>query len=171
MPTRFARTVLFFSSFFPLFAILAILSYKHGIFWSIGFLSIGLISLLTLKVYLQYMTRKVNPEIVEIQTFQHCGEEMLNYMLTYVFPFMVDFTQSMALLISFGIFFFVLAYLFVSNNMIHINPMLNFFGYHLYEITTPDGETHCLVSKTRPRRNLKMKVVQIGEQIYLEKNK
>jgi len=169
MPNRFCRTLLFLSSFFPLFLISAILARKHNLFWAVVFIFIGLVSLIALKVYLDFATKKVNPETLRVQSFQRCGEEMLNYILTYIFPFMVDFTQSADQLLCFAIFFVVLGYLFVHNNMIHINPMLNFWGYQLYEITLPNGDTHSLLAKSKLRRDMTIEVVLIGEQIYLEK--
>ena len=45
-----------------------------------------------------------------------------------------------------------LAILYVHSNMIHINPMLNLFGYHLYEITLVEGETYALLTGRRISR-------------------
>ena len=53
--------------------------------------------------------------------------------------------------------------------MIHINPMLNIFGYRIYEVKLADGAVHALITKRRVLRGVDIKVIEIDEDIYMEK--
>jgi hypothetical protein len=59
--------------------------------------------------------------------------------------------------------------LYINSNMIHINPMLNLFGYHLYEVTLEDGDVHSLVTRRRVRYKETLTVIRLGDEILFEK--
>jgi hypothetical protein len=75
--------------------------------------------------------------------------------------------QGVALLI----FVIVLGIVYVNSNLIHINPMLNLFGYDVYEITFEHSETssHSLITRRRITRNETLHTIDIGETSTAEK--
>lgn len=53
--------------------------------------------------------------------------------------------------------------------MIHINPMLNLEGYHLYEVTLGDGAIHSLITRRKIKKGERLSVIKLGADILLEK--
>ena len=74
--------------------------------------------------------------------------------------------QGAALLI----FIAVLGIVYVNSNMIHVNPMLNLMGYHLYEITVEKSEVpHALITHHRVALGETIHLIDIGDGMFLEK--
>jgi len=169
MPSVPFKILLFLSSYFPLFAILTLLSFSKNRTAAYIFAAIGLISWIAMELYLWYVRNRINPESIRISSCKRCDSEILSYIVTYLIPFMVDFSKPPIELAALGIFFVMIGFLYVNSNMIHINPMLSFRGFHLFEITLSDGSVHSLLSKNKVRSNTDVKVVIIGEEVYIER--
>jgi len=91
------------------------------------------------------------------------------YIVTYIIPFLVIPFHGWKEGIALTIFFVVLGILYVNSNMIHINPMLNLCGYHLYEITDEDGGVHSLLARRSIRHRETINAAKLGDEILLEK--
>ena len=165
MPARF---LLFLSSYFPLAAIFFILFIGKQQWVAISILSIGLLGLVGMASYLRAV-QKLGPIQVKVKEIQRRDAEAMSYIVSYLIPFLAvpfnGWEQGFAL----SIFFVVLGILYVNSNMIHINPMLNLAGYHLYEITLEDDAVHSLITFRRIVRGEKLSVVKVGDDILLEK--
>ena len=96
--------------------------------------------------------------------------EAMSYIVTYIIPFLAlpadDRDKGAALVV----FFVTLAVIYVNSQMIHINPMLNLAGFHLYEVATEDGSDSYIISRRRIRRGATVKVVSLTDDIYFEKS-
>ena len=54
--------------------------------------------------------------------------------------------------------------------MIHVNPMLNLMGYHIYEITLEQSDIpHSLITRHRIAAGETIHMINIGEGIFLDK--
>src|SRR5205823_2320916 len=104
--------LLFLSSYFPLFAILTLLSWSKNRSLACAFILTGFISWLGLELYLWYARTKVNPETLNIQSAQQRDAEILSYIVTYLIPFMADFAKPPIELVALGIFFVVIGFLY-----------------------------------------------------------
>jgi len=106
---------------------------------------------------------------MQVASITRLDSESLNYIVAYVIPFLAipyaQDSQGIALLI----FFVVLAILFVKSNMLHINPMLNLVGYHLYKVTNEEGIEFPLITRRRILRGERLSVIKLGDEILLEK--
>jgi hypothetical protein len=91
------------------------------------------------------------------------------YIVTYIIPFLAIPFGGWKEGIALSIFFVVIGILNVNSNMIHINPMLNLSGYHLYEVTLENGDVHSLVTRRRIRHRETLTAVRLGDDILLEK--
>ena len=91
-------------------------------------------------------------------------------MFAYIFPFLTFDITNVSNALGLCIFFLVLMVLNVSSNMIHINPVLNLLGYHLYHVTVREGGTHTLLTRrSRLVRGTQIEAVLIGDDISMEK--
>jgi len=162
------RLLLFLSSYFPLAMIFFFLLVSKHQGLAISILSVGVIGLVGLALYLR-AANQLGPMHIKVAALQRRDAEAMAYIVSYVIPFLAiplgGWEQGVAL----SIFLAVLGILYVNSNMIHINPMLNLAGYHLYEITLDDGGIHALVTPRRIVRGETLAVIKIGEGILLEK--
>lgn len=168
MPSALTRLLLFLSSYFPLSLIFFVtLVHDH---WriAIAILVIGSLGLLWMLIYLQ-AAQRLGAIPITIVAFQRRDAEAMAYIVTYIIPFLVIPFHGWKEGIALAIFFVVLGILYVNSNMIHINPMLNLFGYHLYEITADDGGVHSLLARRTIRHKESLTVVKLGDDILLEK--
>jgi hypothetical protein len=93
----------------------------------------------------------------------------MSYLVTYVVPFLALPSDSWERVVALVLFFLMLSILYVNSNMIHVNPMLNALGYHVYEVTLSDGDICTLVTRRRVRRGGSLEITKLGEDLFLEK--
>ena len=168
MPSILTRLLLFFSSYFPLTVVIAIVFFEKNVYVALGALLLGFIGLFGTLFYLRHAST-LSAVRVKVKGHQRKDGEAMSYILTYLIPFAVLPSAEWEKIVSLGIFFVVLALLYINTNMIHVNPMLNIFGYRIYELSMDDGAVHALITKRRVIRGSEIKVVEIDEDIYLEK--
>jgi hypothetical protein len=170
MPSTLVRLLLFLSSYFPLSIVFFLLTFEHHCRIAASILTSGILGVVGMSAYLR-LVQRLAPFNVRVEQIQRRDGDAMSYIVTYLIPFIaVPFSawqESVALLI----FFLVLALLYVHSNMIHINPMLNLIGYHLYEITLDDGSVRTLLTRRRIHRADTMSVVTIDDDILLEKTR
>lgn len=169
MPSLFTRILLFLSSYFPLCVIFSIVFYNKNYWIALTVLLAGFIGLLGTLFYLRYAQR-FNAMKIAVKGHQRKDGEAMSYILTYLVPFVVLPSDNWQKMVSLGVFFFVLALLYINTNMIHVNPMLNIFGYRIYEVSLEDGAVHALITRRRVLRGTEVKAIEIDEDIYLEKH-
>jgi len=89
-----------------------------------------------------------------------------SYLIRFVALTFGGWQQGVALLL----FFIVLGIVYVNSNMIQVNPMLNLFGYHLYEITVEKSQVpHAFITHNRVALGSVIHIIDIGDGIFLEK--
>jgi len=168
MPSLLIRLLLCVSSYFPLAVIFAVQFFFKGRCWLVAAVLIaGVIGLLAMLVYLK-TARRLTPMTVSIESVNRRDGEAMSYIVSYLLPFIALPSGGVANGISLGVFLLVLGVLYVNSDMIHINPMLNLFGWHVYDVTLGNGETRALISRRRSRKGRGAKVIQMGDDIFLE---
>lgn len=169
MPSILVRILLFISSYFPLLAIFSIQNANKESYWYLIPVITGVIACIILLIFIKWVVGSAARDEV-VAEIQRKDAEVMSYIVTYIFPFMdLDFADISNLL-SLGIFFLILMIIYINSNLIHINPMLNLSGYHIYEIQTPQGSKHTIISKQcRLVKGTKLQVVMIGDDLFMEK--
>lgn len=169
MPSVFIRILLFLSSYFPLFLIFTIQNYsKYGNRALIP-VTIGTIALIGLSIFMWWVRGSADRREVVVSV-QRKDSEVMSYIVTYIIPFIGLDLSSFANLFSLCLFFFMLMIIYINTNLIHINPMMNMVGYHIYEIENNSGTIQTIISKkSRMVRNDKLKLVMIGDNLFMEK--
>ena len=130
-------------------------------------MAIGVIGLIGIIVYLGFAHR-LNTMKVKVESVLRRDGEAMSYIVTYLLPFIALPSGNAASCISLGVFLAVLVVLYMNSDMMHINPMLNLIGYHIYEITLQDGETRALISRRRARKGREANVIHMSDDIFLE---
>jgi len=170
MPTVLIRSMLFLSSYFPLALIFFFLFVEQQPIWSIAVLAISLSGLVIMGLYFFYFAPRLGSIQQRITALQRRDGDVMGYIASYLLPFVAipfgGWQQAVALLI----FVVVLGIVYVNSNMIHINPMLNLIGYHVYEITLEHSEApHSLITRRRIAAGETIHLIDIGDGIFLDK--
>jgi len=167
MPNLLTRVLLFLSSYFPLTVIFFFLLLSKHRFLAIAILGVGALGLAGIGVYL-HLARRINPTRITLVSVQRRDAEAMSYIVSYIIPFLAMPFQSVEEAVSLGVFFLVIGILYVNSNMIHINPMLNLLGYHLFEITVESGATYSLITHRDVIRGETLSAVKASNGIFLE---
>lgn len=170
MPSVLLRYLLFVSSYFPLALISFFLFIEQQPIWAVIVLAIGSLGLIIMLVFFLRLALRLAPIQEKVTGLQGRDGEAMGYIASYLIPFVAipfgGWQQGVALLI----FIVVLSIVYVNSNMIHINPMLNLVGYHLYEITIEHSDTpHPLITRRRVVRGETLLLIDVGSGIFLEK--
>src|SRR6266436_9590972 len=170
MPSVLVRTMLFLSSYFPLALIFFFLFIQQQPVWAIAILAIGTMGLVIMLLYFFYFAQRFAPIQEKITGLHGRDAEPMSYIASYLIPFIAlpfsGWQQVTALLIL----IVVLGIVYVNSNMIHINPMLNLLGYHLYEIIVEHSERpHALITHQHIALGDTIHIIDIGDGIFLEK--
>lgn len=168
MPSMVARAILFLSGYAPLFLIFSIQYFdKYGL-WALIPAGLGALAMLGLMIWIGWL-KNTSAVPVPIRAVRRKDAEVIAYMFAYVFPFLGLDLKDNASTIGLGVFFVVLMVLNVSSNMVHINPMLNLLGYHVYEVDTDSAENHTLITRrSRLVRDTDINAVSIGDDVWME---
>lgn len=169
MASLFTRILLFVSSYSPLCAILAVLLWEKHFYYAVVAVAVGILGLLGLAIYLSRVQDLGGKEVILEEVRRQDGEAM-SYIVTYLLPFLGLAFSSWRQGVALAIFLLMLGFLYVNSNMIHINPTLNAFGYHLYEVTLRDGSVRTLIARRRRlHRESQICIIQIGDDLVIEK--
>jgi hypothetical protein len=110
----------------------------------------------------------MNPNPETVASVNRRDGEAMSYIVSYLLPFIALPSGTLADGISLGIFLLVLGVLYINSDMLHINPMLNLGGWHIYEITISNGETRTLIARQRVRKGAAIKTIRVTDDILLE---
>ena len=170
MPTIVIRFMLFLSSYFPLALIFFVLYIVLYPVWAIVILALGLAGLAVLLLYFFRFAPRLGSFQEKITGMQRRDGDVMSYVASYLIPFVAipfsGWQQTVALLLFIG----VLGIVYVNSNMIQVNPMLNLFGYHLYEITVEKSQVpHSFITHNRVALGSVIHIIDIGDGIFLER--
>ncbi len=169
MPTIRIRVLLFLSSYFPLFFIVAVLFYTKNLIVSAVCAALCLIGPLELWRYLRYCQKKHQRKPARLRDYKRRDSEVMSYIASYVVPLAtlsLDLFSQLFILIT---FLLVLLILYVNSNMIYINPLLNVVGFHLYEIEYEGGDrSRYYLARRRLIRDETIYYVHVSDEIWLE---
>lgn len=176
MPSLPVRLLLFISSYFPLAVILCVFLLDPKQPWLIAghipavvILGAGIAGLIILLLYIKLIAPAKVSFHEKITDLQRHDGEVMSYIASYVVPFVTFPLGGWQQVSALVIFLLLLLVIYVSSNMIYINPMLTILGYHLYEVRLENSETpHYLVSNKHIVRGKAIRVVKIGDEAFLE---
>jgi hypothetical protein len=160
---------LFFSSYSPLFLILAIRNLANTVEGAYVLTAIAAVSLLALAWFL-YDKRKQASHYVTFTRVASRDADVMAYIVTYFIPFLGISVSNPVDAVSLGLMLGLIAVVYVNSNLIYINPILGLFGYRLFEVETENGKISALVSRTDyVKTGSPIAVVSLDNYILLEK--
>lgn len=169
MPSLTARILLFISSYAPL---LCILSFKY---WgnlnnipSFTLLGVSFISVSALIYQVKVWSKRIGSNTSVITSIQRKDSEVMSYIVSYIFPYLSVNFSNFAEVMAFIPLYLVIGIVFVSSGLIHVNPMLNIFGYHIFEVETAGGLKTNIITNKRITVGKHVQLHRINDDIHVE---
>ncbi len=144
-----ARTPLFFSSYTPLFAILA------ARFAATPWLAFGALALMALgagcTVWVLYLLGSSARSSLTVARVHETGSESGGYLVSYVLPFLTVETPGVLDALAYGLFLLVLLIVYVRTDLIQVNPMIYLLLRRIVKVQTGTGDMAYVVVRSVPR--------------------
>lgn len=168
MLNKFIKIILFLSSYSPLLFIFALQNPFDNQYVQCILILIGILSIIILKFVLK-QTQSNEGHWEKITQINLRDGESMSYIATYLLPFLALDFETIENIIAIFLLFFMLAILYMNSNLIYTNPILNIFGYHIYEVQIDQGATIILLSKKKQiMMNERIYITQLDNNIYIE---
>lgn len=157
------RLMLFVSSYMPLYAIVAYQYWHDGPVrnTALALIGLGLVGLAIVWAF----AKSTHPRVIEVDVVQRKDAETLAYLFTYVFPFLGTKFDELDSAIPFGIIFLTIAVIYVTANLIHVNPLLNLLGRHVYEVQSGQHAFTIIARRPHLYKGDRLSGVEIGREI------
>lgn len=184
---NWAKWLLFFSSYFPLYVIIAVktrtsnfnlLLFQTPVYHVSGyklslisglFLIFGLFVLAFLYVVIRFK-RAENGQTKEVGEPAERNELIITYILVHVVPFaFIDYSNTLNLL-AFIFLFLSIGVIQVRSSYLYVNPILSAMRYDLYEIEDADTRGQMLLVKTHEHANSEdttVTAVELSNNVYI----
>ena len=151
MLNLFSKLIFFYFAYLPLFLIIVIQNMKLSCYTFLIILGIILIGFPFIFVLLRAI-KDVAPRKEQFRLIANKNSEILNFIITYIIPFAMHF-HSINDWLSFGLLFFIIAYLYLDTPIFCINPLLKIiFRYNIY-LVEQNNKEYYLLSKRSYFRN------------------
>ncbi len=167
MPRLPFRIALFFSSYAPLFALLAYTNRSCSRTW-ITLAAIAAASVAALGTVM-FSKRKERGPLLKVKHSRPKDGDVLAYTATYLVPFLnVDLTKTDGIVVLAG-FLLVLGVVYVNSDMLFVNPVLSLARYHSFWVTDEDDHEYSLITRrTELEPGQTIAPAQVGRYVRLE---
>ncbi len=167
----FAKVCLFLSSYIPLWGVLILFHWSDWGCWLVipisafagGWIGLGVL-------YHWVSTGAEDP--VSVEYVERQDGDSVAYIVTYILPFLTLVITSPLEAVGIAVIFVTIMLIYVSSDMLYVNPMLAAAGWHAYSIHTaePNATEVVLLSQKRLIRQPSIVVaVRIGDVIWWDR--
>jgi hypothetical protein len=161
------KILLFLSSYIPLFLIFLIFTYENN-WYLFGILVFIILETLAFLYAIQRIISKIQKTYVEVKGINQKNGEFINYMFTYILPFLFGDVSDLRYILAFIILFILTGYIYMKSDMLYMNPVLFLAGYNLYEISDKQGRRLMLIiRKEKLDLNSKIKIINISDNVFV----
>lgn len=171
------RTIMFISSYFPLYIIIIILyssKLLKGLMEKNVLIIIFTILLVLLIVFsaVSIILLKKGQGIREkvISNLENPDDTVLSYIMTYIIPLVTNGDNSNEVYIVNVILFVLIGYIYLRLNLIYLNPLWAIFGYLIYRDSNR-GIVITNISREELRHIEKLKGYYISNDIFVAHKK
>lgn len=166
--TPLTQSVLFLSSYAPLFGVLALLD-SFGKGWpSMACLGV-MVAGIAAPAGMLIISQRLQPQTLKVSTARVRDADVLAYIVSYLVPFALQPGSTTRQQTALGVVFLLLAVLYVHAELFYVNPLLALVGYRLFEVVTPRGASVVLLTHRRfipPETSVTAR--RLSDYVYLE---
>jgi hypothetical protein len=143
------KPLLFFTSYAPLFALLAIRFEPLALCLTCaGLATVGVGALFALF----RLDKRASPGAHQLREVKHAGAEAGAYMGSYLLPFLTVSTPTLRDVIAYLAFIVVAGAVYLHSSVVQINPLLYVLGYRVLGVVDTKGLRAFLVTRRRDLR-------------------
>lgn len=181
---EWARWILFFSSYAPLYLVIALRGHDaefsaFGI--EFGQYQLGGVELSALSIaaivftvfsvgfllFVLRLKRSRGGVREDIESYENRTEMVTEYLLVYIFPFIVfDYTDPFNLA-AFLLLFLAIGAVQVRSNRLYVNPVLAFLRYNIYQVEDDNGKRLILTKRTLTDETASLRTVELSTGVYV----
>lgn len=179
-----AKLVLFLSSYSPLYIIIALRAHNTEIsilgvqleplslgpielsYLSLASLLVTVVSVAFLTVMIR-MNRTRQGQMSEIEHYRNRSDMFTEYLLVYIFPFIVFEFSNMFDVAAFLVLFATVAAIVIRSNRLFVNPVLIAFRYRVYEVETEHDRRILLTKEPLDGNNITINTARISSDVYI----
>lgn len=145
--TSWFRLHFLFSSFGPLFALVAIVFAVQGYPW--GAALAGLLCVCAALTFLALATglKRKSPFHEVVQVDGPLDQHILSHLISYLPPVLVDDFGSLKKLLPVIAFYGFVLVIMLKADAIYVNPFFLWFGYRIFQVRLPNGRQIVIVTK------------------------
>lgn len=133
------RSIMFISSYFPLYIMITILYYKkiiegfkyRNVFSIIVTLALGLFIIISISSIVLLKLGKGSKEKL-IEDLEKPDDTVLSYIMTYIIPLVTNGDNTTEVYVANIFLFILIGYIYLRLNLIYLNPLWTIFGYMMY---------------------------------------
>lgn len=164
-PDLLLRTRLFFSSYAPLFLILAIRFEDRRLM--VACAALGIAGFATTWLLLRNTAARITRGSYEVERVQESGAEVAGYVASYLLPFVAVAQPTARDVAAYIAFLFVAAIVHIRSDSVDVNPTIFFFGYRLFRVTMPSGWTAHMLSRVEIPVGKPVQAVRIRDRLLV----
>ena len=164
-----ARIILFASSYAPLLLLFALLE-SLGPGWpKVVCLVVGAGSTIALVVMWLLLRARMSTDHATFEGARSRDADVMAYVVSYVVPFAAAAdTATTTTRWAMALFAALIAVLYIRSAVFYVHPLLLLVGIHVYEATRNDVPVLVLTRQRQLRQRTQLRVLSIGQNVYLE---
>lgn len=167
MINKFSKFVFFYLAYLPLFIILLVLNIDISLtllYWVIGIVFVCFL----LFIPLMKSIKSIAPSKEEVEIVTNNNAEVLGFIFTYIFPFLITFT-SLNSIIAFAILIVMVFVIYIDTSLFSVNPLLKvIFGYNIYEVSFKSRKFFLLSKNKYFNDKVTLKIKQLDSEVLIE---
>jgi hypothetical protein len=142
--TMLGKPLLFFSSYAPLFGLLAI-RFEQRWLW-IPCAALAMLGVVSLWFLLHLDARSSRGPHV-LASARDAGPEAASYLASYLLPFLTVTTPTVRDIVAYIGFLVVAASIYLRSSIVQVNPLLYLLGYRVLSVTDDQGLRAYMVTR------------------------
>lgn len=139
-----AKTIMFISSYFPLYILLLILNFdKYNEMEElknvkiIAFLITIIICIFVSILSLIFIViSKPSGKAIKIDSIERADDTIISYMMTYIIPILTTNLLDQNEMLVNIVLFLLIGHLYIRLNLLYLNPLWSIFGYLSYRVNS-----------------------------------
>ena len=164
----FAKACLFLSSYIPLWGILILFHLDSWGIW-LAAPAAALIGGAVGLVILWHWVDSGAPQEVSVDYSVRQDADSVAYIVTYILPFVTLTIASAFEALGILVLFLTIMLVYVSSDMLYVNPILSALGWHAHSIHTKGGAELVVLTRRRLiREGQVLQAVRLGDVIWWE---
>lgn len=183
---NWGKVLLFLSSYSPLYVIIALRAHNASytiqgytlkpmdiVGIKLSILSIGMLVLAAITLgFLWWMIRLRRTRQgfqSDVNAIQNQSDMFTEYLLVYIFPFILFEFSDIYDVAAFLILFLTVAVIVIQSNRLYTNPVLSVppLSYKIYQIETENGRELLLTKDQLNGQDISLNMVKISNEVYI----